>query len=282
MTDARRYVVVCLLLALVGGCARWHKRRAVEPPSLLRPAAASPESVTLEIFFVRVPFADPQANVELWQSVDEQQLPVDLRRDLARNGFRAGMVGGQVPAQLSELMHLTDEPPPVAEQQQQTVPLDTEPTVRRRVLQLRSGRRGEVLASPLYPTLPLLVCEGGDVRGKTFQQAQGLFGLHAHPQPDGRVRLSLVPEVHHGEARQQWNGQDGMLQFEMARPKESFETLQIDTLLTSGQMLLVTCLPDRPGSLGHHFFHDQSARGEEQKLLIIRLVTSPTQELYGE
>lgn len=283
MVSSRRRVAICLSLVLAGGCAPWQKQPMADPAQLLRPAAASPESVTLEIFFARAPWADPQLNGPLWERIDEQQFSPELRRRLAGNGLRAGLIGGQVPAELAALMHLTDEQPR-QQLEQRDVSLEGEPAVRRRLLQLRSGKRGEILASGIYPSLPLLVFDEGQVRGRTYEKAQGLFAVTATPRPDRRVELVLTPELHHGEARQQWSGstRDGIIQLEMARPKETFPDLELKTLLAPGQMLVVSCLPDRPGSLGHHFFHDESGRGEEQKVLIIRLVKSQPGELFDK
>jgi hypothetical protein len=281
MMLSRRQVVICLSLALASGCARWQKEPMGDPVQLLRPAAASPESVTLEIFFVRAPWADPQLNGPLWERIDEQHFPAELRRRLAGNGLRAGLIGGQVPAELAAFMHLTDKQQP-QKLEQRDVSLEAEPDVRRRLLQLRSGRRGEILASDIYPSLPLLISDAGQVRGRTYEKAQGLFAILATPQPDRRVELILTPELHYGEARQQWSGstRDGILQLKMARPKETFADLELKTLLAPGQMLILSCLPDRPGSLGYHFFHDESGRGEEQKVLVVRLVKTPPGELY--
>ena len=282
MRWSRRAVVIGGALALLSGCARWQQPAARDVPQLLQQATASPESVTLEIFFARVPWDDAEVNGPLWERIDEQSLPAELRQRMASNGLRAGLVGGQVPSRLAELMHLTDEPPPEREEPgiQQGVSLESEPAVRRRLLQLRSGRRGEILASGLIPSLPLLIREGGRLRGQTYEKAQGLFAVRAGALPDRQVKLSLTPEVQHGEAKQQWSGQDGIFQLEMARPKEIFAELEIEALLTPGQMLVVSCLPERPGSLGCHFFRDESARGKEQKVLIIRLVQTPLDALY--
>jgi len=281
MNLSRQQVVILVLFALQSGCAPWQKNRAPEPPQLLRPVEASPESVTLEIFFARVPWKDPKANSSLWERIDEQQFPPELRRHLAANGLRAGMIGGQVPEELADMMRLTETAVGDGQEQKQAAAsLESEPAVRRRVLQLRSGRRGEILVSGVIPSLQLLVREEGQVRGRSYKKAQGLFAVQAMPLPDRRVRLTLVPELHHGDAKQQWNGQDGIFQLEMARPKEVYPELELVTDLTTGQMLVVSCLADLPSSLGHHFFSDESARGKEQKILIIRLLQGPTTELY--
>jgi hypothetical protein len=237
--------------------------------------------VTLEILFVRVPMGQPEVNGALWQAVDEQHLPTDLRRRLTKNGIRVGLLGSHVPVELARVLNMTDQP--VTDEDVQVIDeLDSEPMVRRRLLQLRAGRRGEILASGVYDQLPLLLQEDGQLSGQTFKQAQGLFAVFPSVGKNGRVRLKLTPEVHHGQSKQQWTGEDGIFQMMMARPKEVFDRLRMETELAPGQMLLISCLADQPGSLGHYFFTDQSAQGLDQKLLVIRLAKMPPRELFAE
>ena len=46
-------------------------------------------------------------------------------------------------------------------------------------------------------------------------------------------------------------------------------------------MLVLTCLPDRPGSLGHRFFTHECAGQAEQKLLVIRLSQTQHDGLFS-
>ena len=43
---------------------------------------------------------------------------------------------------------------------------------------------------------------------------------------------------------------------------------------------IVTCRPDRPGSLGYQFFNDTKGAKAEQKLLLVRLVQSRYDNLF--
>jgi len=61
-----------------------------------------------------------------------------------------------------------------------------------------------------------------------------------------------------------------MLRLESSRPKREFDDMTITADLAPGAMLVLTSLPNRPGSLGHHFFTEKTGR-LEQKLLIVRL-----------
>ncbi len=259
------------LLAAFGallGCARLPEQKAELP---LRPAQMSPDSVVVEVFFVRCPPGDERLNCALWTEVDEQQIPAEVRQHLWSNGFRAGLVYGQVPVVLSELLELADKPPPTDDPvENELSELEAKPTVMRRHLQTRPGRRNEIVASSVYDSLPVLIAEDGEVRGRTYRQAQGVLALKAVPQPDGRVGLSLVPELHYEQPRQRWVGRQGILQMETGRPRHTFDEMELSAKALPGDMLVLTSLADRPGSLGHHFFTTTEG-GPAQKLLVIRL-----------
>jgi hypothetical protein len=242
---------------------------------LMTAARSSPDSVTLEVFFARFPFKSPLANQSLWNEVDEQALPGDVRRELAQNGFRAGVLGSTVPPELVELLKLHEKQPATEPDQSRTLltaaQLESEPAVTLRVLSAAAGRRCEVLTSHTYEELSLLRRDQDGVRGKTYRNADGRFELKAFPQSGNQVRLQIVPELHHGEQKQSWVGADGVFRLEAKRPVESLKGLQIESTLSPGEMLLLTSLPDRPGSVGHYFFTEPSDGALLQKLLVIRV-----------
>ncbi len=263
---ARGLALFAALCAL-SGCARLPQQTAELP---LQPAHMSADSVVIEVFFVRCPPGDVRLNRELWEEVDEQPFPAEVRQRWVANGFRAGLVYGHIPVVLSQLLELAGKPPQEGVVGTEVGALEPEPTVMRRHLQARPGRRNEIVASSVYHSLPVLIAEQGDVRGRTYRQAQGMLALKAFPEPDGRVRLSLIPELHYEQARQRWVGRQGMLHMEASRPRHTFDEMGLSAQLMPGDMLVLTSLPDRPGSLGHHFF--TASEGEPgQKLLVVRL-----------
>ena len=237
----------------------------------------SPDSVVLEIFFVRFPFGDQDANEKLWEQIDEQHFSPDLRGRLAKNGFRVGVLSGQMPPELSKLLELTDKPAPEDETVEN---LESEPCVVCRHQQLRTGQRGEIIASGVYDQLPVLVCDSGRLSGQTYGQAQGMFAVKSYPRPDGRVRLELVPELHYGQPRQRWVAGQGMMRLETGRSRQVYDDMAMTTELAPGAMLILSSLPNRQGSLGHHFFTDDGER-LEQKLLVIRLSQTQHDALFN-
>lgn len=230
-----------------------------------------PDSVVLDMFFVRFPFGDPAVNDKLWEQVDEQQFPSMLRERLGHNGFRVGVISGQMPAELTKLLELADKPAPSGSiETTKAGNLGADPRVVRRHLQLRTGQRSEILASSVYPELPVLMCESGQIAGQTYSQAQGVFAVKSFPQPDGRVRLQLTPELHYGQPRQRWVGEQNVMRLETSRPRKTYDDMTLTADLAPGAMLILASLPNRTGSLGHHFFTQNDGR-IEQKLLVVRL-----------
>jgi hypothetical protein len=251
--------------------------------SPLAPSQMSSDSVVFEMFFVRFPFGDSAINDKLWGAIDEQQFTPELRDRLTRNGFRAGLLSGQMPAELAKLMQLSDKPAPTSEPVNTKVDeLENQPRVVRRHLQIRAGRESKIMASGVYSELPVLMCEPGQLCGQTYHQAQGIFSVKSFPQPDGRVRLELAPQLEHDQPQQRWIGDQGVLRLEASRPKRTFDDLAMSIDLAPGAMLVLSSLPNRSGSLGHHFFTEKENEGHlEQKLLIIRLAQTQHDGLFG-
>lgn len=267
-----------LLPAVACSCMTVHA--PAESP--LKAPQMSRDSVALDIFFVRFPYGQEDANERLWEEVDEQHFPPELRRHLAKSGFRAGLITGQIPTTLSRLLELKDKPPPneTGVQQMDLAELEGPPKVVRRHLQCRAGRRTEILASSVYEELPVLTAEADGLCGQTYPKAQGVLALKAFPQPDGRVRIDVVPELHYGEPRQRFVGEQGALRLETGRARRVFDHLTLAATLAPGHMLLLASLPDRPGSLGHHFLTAVEGAQREQKLLVIRLAQTQHDALF--
>lgn len=248
--------------------------------SPLQQATATADAVTLEVLFARFPMGQADMNGTLWNDIDEQHLDTDLRRRLTANGIRAGLIGTNIPEPIAKLLHFTGER--TTEEPNEKIAIDKEPTIRRRLIQVRDGGQSEILTTGQLAELPLLVREGNSLGGKTFKDAQGLFTLHTHKQADGGMQVELIPVIRHGNARQTWNGNDGVFRLDMSREKEEYESLRTTAVLTPGQMLVVSCLPDRPGSLGYRFFTDEATGSLQQKVLLIRVAQLPPEALYLE
>jgi hypothetical protein len=242
--------------------------------SPLSPFKPGLQTSALEVVFVRHAYELPALNEELWRQVDETSIAPDVRQALEQNGLRAGVIAGALPLALETAMS-ADEPSTgqVGEEAaaiQTLSQLESEPFVRRRMLHTLPGQRAELLASGLYERLPLLVRDGREAQGNSYLKAQCVIATKAVPLGDQRIRLLLVPEVQHGEPRQEIRGDDGVFRFDSARPKVACEKMAIEVVLSPGQAVVLGARTELPGSIGHYFFTEPRAGQLEQKLMLIR------------
>jgi hypothetical protein len=238
----------------------------------------SADAVVLELAFVFLPGDYGPLDDELWGEVDEQHLPVDTRRRLAANGFRSGLVGSPLPVSLRRLLDEQQDNAALRLSQGDPV-LDELKLLQRK--QLGAGRKGDVVTSQTLDQISVLRMEEGRLVGRTYDQAQCHFALRSYPQGDGRVRVELVPEVHHGPIRQRYVGDQRALRLDASKGKEEFEDLRLETLLSPGQTLIVSCTPDVKG-LGRPFFVTGDAGGVQRRMLLVRLTQTQLDDRFQE
>lgn len=267
----RNTILAAALLSCVVGCALW-KGESTAPPSL-PPAKMAQDTVVLEIAFVRIAGEALQEQDELWRQIDEQPLSAETRRRLTENGLRAGVCSSQLPPLLRKLLDEKADPLAV---KGPGAPDDVTSTQRQ--LQSRAGKRGVILSGAQHDKLALLVQEDGRVTGEEYLQAQCLFAVKTFPQGDGSVRLELIPEIEHGEARQRWVGQDASFRVESSRDQKVLDDLRMELKLSPGEVLVLTCTSDHKG-LGKNFFA-QGAAGE-QKVLLIRIAQTQYDDVFA-
>jgi hypothetical protein len=280
MTTGVRLALALLLATCAAGCVS--RAISTRNKSPLAPFKPSLEASTLEVTFVRHEYKLPALNEELWQEVDETAIPPVVRGALLENGLRAGVLPGTLSPQLETLLSgtplsttaTTDDPiaPPAGQPASTT-------TISRRTLHVLPQQRSELLASDVYDRLNLLVRDNNEGSGHTYFQARCALAVVTTPTGDGRVRVSLLPEVQHGEARQQYRGDDGMWRVDSVRPKVALDKMAFEVVLGPGQAVVLGARADRPASVGHYFFTEPVDGELQQKLLLIRFTGSQYDQL---
>lgn len=277
------YLCVMLFLLPAGGCRLFNDQPTVQGRSPLRPAKATPDSLRMEIIWARFPQGDPQWNEAVWQEIDETQIAPAVRRALAENGFRVGVVSGRLPDAIARALD------PEQKRSSREAVDDGEaalnrlidPTVRGWKKQLRRNQRAEVQASDVYPSLPLLINQDRELRGRTYQDAQAIYALRVAAQPDRTVEVELTPELHHGQPRLRWVGGDDIpLRQAVLREREVFDQLRFTARLAPGEMLVLMGMPDAGSRLGHYFHTVDGTDGRQQKLILIRPAELPPSDTF--
>jgi hypothetical protein len=285
----RIWLSICVApwLLAIGGCQVLTPAATMQSHSPLRPARPSPGSVTIETMWVRFPAGDPQLNEAAWREIDETKIEPAVRRELANNGLRAGVISGTLPEAMARALDQgateeeSDSPAATGEAEGGPI-LAAEPQVRGRRRQLRRLERFEIQASDIYPTMPLLESDGRELSGRTYSDAQAMYVLRVEPQPDRTVIAELTPELHYGPQRLRFkSAEEGILRQEPMRDREVFDRMRMTVRLSAGEMLVLLNLPEAGSRLGHYFHTSSAAAGPEQKLILVRLAEMPPSDTFA-
>ncbi|GAB5407202.1 MAG: hypothetical protein Aurels2KO_54330 [Aureliella sp.] len=267
---------------IVSGCAQWSGRTTeTEPTKAALPSLKiRPDAIVVEATVIRLPPHIVEQLPEFWTSVDETIIDIEQRYQLERNGLRAGMLVGEFPALLRQ--HLSDTKTDEATGALEMAGLASDANSLARRLQCRAGRRKElVVRSEISEPINVFTSlDGQHVSGETFQRATTLFDLRAIPNPDGSARITLTPEIQHGELRQAYVSNDFGVRPELRRDQVMWKELTIDTTMQEGQVLIVAG-SQPPRCIGNAFFVSNNAdRGHDHLILAIRLAETQLDDLF--
>jgi hypothetical protein len=277
-----RWLAFCAVVGLQGGCAHWSKDAITESKPLLSQPKMSLDSVVVETVIIRFP--KEQANVldNLWATVDESVLDVELRRKLIENGVRGGVLIGDLPSGVRARMEQLANNSRTDPLEQANLAADVKSAINR--LQCRAGRRKEVhVRREISQPLVVLTSEEGRVEGANYEQPAMLFDLRSIPHGDGQATLELTPEIQFGEERKAFVRSDFGLRPEMSRERKRWDELSLSVKLRPGQMIALSCNGEpKSSNLGKAFFVTHTAeQTDERVLLLIKLAETQLDELFA-
>ena len=287
-------VAAVAVVWVAGGCqlpiaAGWLEISAAVPaPPLADTNDAQPEgdsrlqTMPLELTFVRYAEDDAELGTELWNLVDEQCLPNNLRHRLAGNGLRIGLVRGLLPPELAERL----TPTPAADGTEPAdSPLATDRAVVRRVIQTLPGQSNEIVATPRVEELVLLERDSRSaaeaLSGQTYRAASAIFDARVTPTADGAVELELLPLIRHGAVERNWIGDDGAFRLEAGQQRTVMDRLAISLPLPADGVVIISCAGQPSASIGDAFFRDPRGRHEGCRLLVIRMLARTTDPMFS-
>jgi len=246
--------------------------QATEPPLINQNA----DTVNIETFIIRLAPHQNELLQQLWQEVDEQSLPPQLRRELFAQGFRVGILGSLLSPALAQLLNVSADAradAPWGEPHEiSAADAAREPTAIRHMRNLLPEIRTlvRVFDTPL-PEQSLFWEENGMIHCQTYTEAVGILCISASAHRDGSAQIQIVPELEHGVAELRLRPMGGLFVHDTSRPRHSFESLTVSQRLLPGQWLIIgTTTPDSAGA-GKAFFVRRNS-GLEQRLVAIRLL----------
>src|SRR5262249_12996319 len=117
---------------------------------------------------------------DLWNDTDGQAVALDHKAVLEDNGFRVGTLGGITPVKFQELI------------------TSDRSCVNPHENKLHAGAPKTIhLGAPIH-TCKFEVRQSGKSTPVSFDQAQCILQVTPTITPDGRVKLSFMPQVQHG------------------------------------------------------------------------------------
>jgi len=275
-----RLAIPALLSALALGCAplaALPTGSAAKKSNPLPSGKLPPDAVVLDLAFAALKAGDDETYAAIWKAADEQPLAPELRRSLATNGLRVGVYGQQLPNQMVALL---DAKPNLLETISSGGSGELDLDGGRRQLPLRAGHRSIVNVSRVFPVLPVLISDDGQVRGQQLADARCVLSLKSYPLGDGRVKLVLTPEIEHGEAKTRWMGSEGMMIQQTAQDRLTLERLRWEVVLRPGESMVVGPTSDHKG-LGEYFFTQTSGGNTRNRLLVMRFSQTQFDDLFA-
>ena len=236
------------------------------------------DTVSVDIFVIRLAPHQNDLLHQLWQEADEQSLSPQLRRELFAQGFRVGMLGNWVSPALAQLLNISADGRvdiPWGEfQELSAADAAREPTAIRNMRNLLPEMRALVrIFDSTLPEQSLFWEKNGMTHGQTYRDAIGQIAVSATANRDGSAQIQIVPELEHGTAELRFRPMAGMVLHDTSRPRHTFESLTVSQRLLPGQWLIIgTTSPDAPGAGRAFFVRRDSVL--EQRLLAIRLLSA--------
>ena len=253
---------------------------------LQNPGSLNEGRVAVDIYMIRIPEYETASYENLWTEIDEQHFSPELRQNLSRNGMRIGLLGGQIPAELSRIIEQNDSPQPSGENDGATLTTiidpNCEPMITRRHIQLAGGRPIEIKTVPKpYDVLPLLLNGANGPYGESLEQAVPILCMKAFPEPGGSVRVLVLPEIQYGQPRVNFTTEQGASVMVTKPDSRTFPELTARATLNPGHMIVIGSYPNARGTLGAHFFNVEQNGTRQQKLVLIRLAQTRHDDLFS-
>jgi hypothetical protein len=213
--------------------------------------------VRVDIAIIERPAGDAYLSQDLWDFADEQMVDFDRKPVLDENGFRVGLIGGLLPADLLALLSSgksCSEPHRV---------------------QMRAGGTTPVELGGERAHCEFVLTRAGRVTAMQVDNARCLLEIVATPAEDGRMELRFTPVVKHGAARREPRvvrdpSGERRWDLEVQQSTESYAALSWEVSVRPEEYVVIGTRVDRDGTLGNNFFLDTDAASPIQRILVIR------------
>jgi hypothetical protein len=254
-----RVLLVAAIIVSIGSSGCLPGRHNTGASLVTKPMieGATSETIRLDVAVIERPAGDGYLNHTVWDLADEQAVELEHKLILDDNGFRAGLIGGLLPADLLALLssdRSCSEPHRIQIQAGAATPLPMGGEQVRCTFDLHAGQ---------------------GVRAMTLENASCFLEVTPGLAEGGRVTLHMTPVVKHGTSKREpraVHDASGERRWDLKveQTTESYEALSWDVTVSPDEYAIIGTRVDRDDTLGQRFFLDTEATTPTQRLLVIR------------
>jgi hypothetical protein len=245
-----------LLALLTAGCLPARQGNDTSTVAHRFPDPAG-DMVGIDVAIVERPAGNYYLNRTLWELADEQTVELERKPALDDNGFRAGVIGGLLPADLMALLtsHRSCADP--------------------HRIQLRAGNSTPLNLGPEHAQCNFTLFTGDRGTPVALNNARCLLQVEPEPVEGGRTKLRFTPVVKHGTPNREprvVHDASGEYRWDMEvqQSTETYSSLSWEITVAPEEYIVVGTRLDRDESLGQLFFLDTESATPTQRLLVIR------------
>ena len=297
-----RAILLAILSILISqgiGCAK------IEPPvqktSLTFPQSRiAVDAVGLDIGVAQLDSSQSETFETFWGLLDQQELPLERRKVMDKNGLRVAIMSSHVPPQLNQLIDPQEIDPDLLNKFEKQLFAKGLLRPKQRMLSHerisnREGQAHKVTASEVHQEVSWVIQTGDQQTAGSGKLVRGVISVTTYPQGDGSVRLVVRPEIHHGHSRPRIGAGQGSFLVESSQFITPLDELKFELVLRSGESLVIAPTKD-VSDIGKILFGSFQTREnapeidlavpnkpvETHRMLLIRVVQTQMDDLFSD
>ena len=278
-------LIVC---AMIAGCTLWSEREdqpqakwkdvfGTDGPQIVDARKSPIETVILEVAHVEQPLNDLSMIDLLWKEIDQiGALDAKTRRELEQNGIRIGISGPNPPRLLESIKE--------ADSRWRRERTEGKFGSNEQLVTIFPGQPTTLFTGDPYQKVSIEIPRGSHLEKTDYYNARCQFRVEAETLQEGWVRLTFIPEIHHGEQKNRRVATEEGWQYQQGQTIDTIFSQQFTITLNQGEMALLSATESRPESMGHAYFIGDGHDDQMQRVVMIRLaeIRSARQKLERE
>jgi len=276
---------------VVGGCAQLKDQSTQTGSSgfSITRSSMNPGAVAVQLAVVQLDSDQREMFEEYWSHLDQMKVPLPVRKIADENGLRYAIMSPQIPGVLPQLLESRElDVSGLDDLKRQMAEAGLLKSPSRMVSHQRiendTGEEYEITTSDVYPQKRWAIADKDSIRLTGFGQlVKGVYRLSSFPQTDGSVRLVMLPEIHHGVAKNRFDVSQRTFLFNESQIETKVTPLEFAVNLKPGESLILapTGASKTIGDLlfGHEGLVGQSPQVIEQNSELSRQISSAISDL---